>query len=75
MDFDDFIMPFIVIFGVIAATAGLIGLLMVWECSSYREVTGKQTKLAGGSCYIQENDEWYRWDEYKYRFATKGERK
>lgn len=74
-DFEDFLGPFLVVFGGLAFIVGIIALLMSWECSSYQEMTGKQTKLSGGACYVKHNAEWYRWDEYKYRFATQGDKK
>lgn len=44
-----------------------------WSCNRYSEVTGKQTKMGALSCYVKDGDKWYIWEEYKYRFVTKGE--
>ena len=73
-NFDNFF-PFIVIGGITAVLVIFAIAMMNWECSSYEVMTGKPTKLTGGSCYVKENGNWYRYDEYKYRFATKGETK
>ena len=74
-DIEDFLAVFVFIFGTLMAIITIIFFLMSWECNSYQEMTNKPTKLSGGACYVKDNNEWYRWDEYKYRFATQGERK
>ena len=62
-------LPFVI---VCAVLFGLGYGLISWQCSSHAAVTGYQTKMAGGACYVREDDRWMRWDEYKLRFATKG---
>lgn len=45
-----------------------------YQCKSYQTVTGKKTKwVYMDNCYIQTNDGWQRWDEYKDRaIASEG---
>lgn len=74
-DLEDYLGGLVFVFGILAFIVTIIAFLMAWECSSYQEMTNKQTKLSGGSCYVKDGNEWYRWDEYKYRFATNGVRK
>lgn len=61
----------VVVVGIVAIAFSISS----WECNSYEKMTGKQTELTGGSCYVKENGQWYRYDEYKLRNATKGESK
>jgi len=64
------------IFGVgsiLGGTIFLIVCLMNWECNGYQSMTGKETKLVAGSCYIKDGSQWYRWEEYKYRLVAKGD--
>jgi len=42
------------------------------DCSTYQEVTGRKTKLVMMTCYIQDNNQWFRWDEYRLRNASTG---
>lgn len=42
-------------------------------CSGYESATGKDTKYSALRCYIKDGGEWYSWEEYMHRLATKGE--
>ena len=43
-----------------------------YECRTYEVVTGKPTKMGALTCYVNDGGQWMAWDEYKYRFATRG---
>jgi hypothetical protein len=74
---DDFIeMLFFMVVLLVLVFVGVIGLGYVFtsaSCNAYESATGKQTKMQFLDCYIQEDGKWYVWEEYKYRFVTKGE--
>lgn len=55
-----------------APAAGLVYALLTWECSTYEQATGKPTKVAAFTCYVQQDGVWMHWEEYKLRFATQG---
>ena len=58
---------------VIAALVALIFAGVVWECGAYKDTTGRNTKVAAVTCYVQGDDgRWYAWEEWKLRGATKG---
>lgn len=44
-----------------------------YNCNKYGENTSKPTKYDISGCYINDSGKWYIWQEYKYRFITKGE--
>lgn len=61
----------------IFATIFLIGFGMVYvgeiySCRGYEKVTGKSTQFVVGTCYIQDGNSWYSWEEYKNRFVAAG---
>lgn len=76
--FEDVLVPFFVVFLIGSAFFAFIGGIAYtgtsYECQRYSEITGRDTKMGAGACYVKENGEWYRWDEYKMRFATKGDK-
>lgn len=76
--YEDVVVPFLVIFSIMVLFLVGIGSLAytgtAYECQRHAEITGRDTKMGGGACYVKEQGEWYRWDEYKIRFATKGEK-
>jgi hypothetical protein len=42
-----------------------------YQCGKYEMVVGKQTKwITFDECYVQVNNGWQRWDEYKIRAAA-----
>lgn len=55
-----------------ALALGIGALFESYQCSRYEAVTGKPTRYEGLSCYVQDTGNWYAWDEYKHRLATKG---
>jgi len=65
-----------IIFGIfIAPLAALVLVfygLMEWECGAYQSATGKATKVAAMTCYVQDGGQWFAWEEYKYRMVAKG---
>lgn len=73
---EDIFGPVVVVFGLLILFFALILGIAIpatsYQCSKYEEVTGRPTKMAGGSCYIYEDNKWFMWEEYKLRFATKG---
>ena len=42
------------------------------SCSSYSEVTGKETKTKILSCYVKHDNKFMRWDEYKAYITANG---
>lgn len=75
--FEDVVVPFMVIMIGLFLFCIPIGMfahsMASYECQRYSEITGRDTKMGAGACYIKEQGQWYRWDEYKMRFATKGD--
>jgi hypothetical protein len=73
----DVIAIFVVMAGVFGALFGLIlgmsFMLVTYTCNGYETATGKETKMVSLDCYIKDEGKWYVWEEYKYRFVTKGE--
>lgn len=58
----------------VAGSMGLAKLATAYDCDKYKEATKRPTKMVGMSCFIQDkNGEWYAWQEFKFRGATKGE--
>ncbi len=45
----------------------------MYQCASFGEVTGRQTRYVAMSCYVQQDGRWYSADELKLRNATKGQ--
>lgn len=43
-----------------------------WECAGYQNATGRETKIAGLSCYVKHGDNWYSMKEYSMRLAATG---
>lgn len=60
---------------VLTAVLGFVRGAVGYECSKYEDITGRPTKMAGLTCYVQDTGVWYSWPEYKYRLVTKGEMK
>jgi hypothetical protein len=63
------VVPFLVL---IVVLVGIALAATSWQCNGYQDVTGKQTKMVGGNCYIKDGDRWFMWAEYKNRFVTNG---
>lgn len=61
-----------VVIAIIGGAVVLTLALVNWECSNYSEVTGRKTRVAAGSCYIEDGGQWYAWAEYKHRFVANG---
>lgn len=57
----------------IAVLAAMAYGATAWQCAGYEDITGKETQMKAGSCFIKDGGAWYAWTEYKYRLATKGE--
>lgn len=57
----------------ISIAVGVRVLRDYYVCSTYTQVTGKETKYSGLSCYVKYNNSWFTFEEYKYRFAGKGD--
>ena len=38
----------------------------IYDCNSYSEVTGRETKAVNLGCYVKHNYQWYSKDEYKH---------
>lgn len=39
-----------------------------YRCHNYQKITGVSTKwVLFDSCYIEVEDQWFRWDEYLYQ--------
>jgi hypothetical protein len=74
--FSDFVICiFICIFGGLCVFAPLFGFVYfvnLNECSTYHDVTGRNTQFKFGTCYVKDGNEWYDWSEYKLRNATVG---
>jgi hypothetical protein len=77
---DDLIEFFKVGLTVIAMLLGVFGALIfvmclieAHQCRSYESVTGMPTKYDGLRCYVQDNQRWYSWEEYKPRLRLKHE--
>jgi hypothetical protein len=72
--FVEFIVVMTVVLSVLGALlVALCYLLISYSCNGYETATGKETKVVTLNCYIKDNDKWYMWEEYQYRFVTKGE--
>ena len=73
----DVVLPMMVIGAAILAIIGfIIGFAIAMtalDCAGYERATGKPTRMEFATCYIKEGEQWYSWEELKYRFATKGE--
>jgi flagellar basal body-associated protein FliL len=72
-DFVEFFLPIIVL--ICLLIGGIVGVswwIGQYECSTYKNVTGKETKYAAMTCYINKDGEWMSWSEYKLRYATRG---
>lgn len=61
-----------VILGLLSLSFCLVYGSAWYECDTYERVTGARTKMGALTCYINEGGQWMAWDEYKYRFATRG---
>ena len=75
-DLLDIIRAIVGMFVIFVLCCLLIFVLGYWgasvECSTYQEVTGRKTKFVMMTCYVNDGDQWFRWDEYKLRNITKG---
>lgn len=58
----------------LVAVVGVVDVMGRHTCSNFQEITGKQTKwVFFDTCYINHNQEWFRYDEYKARaIASEG---
>ena len=36
-----------------------------YECNQYKEMTGRDTRMAGLNCYVQYDKEWYKMGELR----------
>jgi hypothetical protein len=68
----DFIIP---TFVAVALIFALPLYIVHAECDAYEKLTGRQTLMQWGSCYVKDGGQWYRWDEYKLRNAATGNAK
>ena len=73
-------LKFIVVFISFIAVAGSACLLLAHkiashQCNTYGKETSKQVKMRGGMCFIKDGNEWYYWEEYKYRLTNGGSSK
>jgi hypothetical protein len=70
--------------GFIAFVAGIFSLVIslaislayfsvAYSCNGYERATGKETKMYAFECYVKDQEQWFVWEEYKYRLVTKGE--
>jgi len=45
--------------------------ICAYQCSNYEKITNKETKwMFLDSCYINTDNGWQRWEEYKMRAVT-----
>lgn len=61
---------FIIGVAVIGLMIGLAAWGESWQCGKFQESTGRTTKYEGLICYIQEDGQWYTWEQFKFRQAS-----
>ena len=65
---EDQIPGFILITLLLFIVFGLYPLMLysnAYECNQYKEMTGRDTRMAGLNCYVQYDKEWYRMGELR----------
>ena len=60
----EIIQPIVYIIGVVTIILLTIQGAVRYDCNSYEEATGRETKFVGFSCYGKIGDIWYSSDEY-----------
>jgi len=60
---------FVIIFLIsIAAIVSIpICLISKYQCEAYQRNTGRETKFKDGECYVNHDDTWYTYDEFRYK--------
>ena len=56
---------------IVTAITVAIGFGLVhWQCAGYEDATSLQTKVRGGTCFIQVKDQWMTYEELKFMRAS-----
>lgn len=72
-DFLEFWVPLLLIIaGIILGVSAVSYYGGKTQCETYQEVTGRPTKYVAAYCFVQDQGQWYQWDEYKNRLVAQG---